>query len=204
MKSKTLVLFAFAAVLLAPLYAQEGQSKPEDPAHKELRALKSELVEAVNKNNIDGVLARLDKDVVVTWMNGEVSKGPKEVKEYLERMTKGDKAIVKSYQTDPTVDDLTHLYGDTGVAYGHSKDTFVLNDGRSFTIEPRWSATVVKKDGKWLIASFHGSADVFKNPILDIAIRQTATYVGIGAGVAGLIVGALLVLFLKRSKGPAT
>jgi ketosteroid isomerase-like protein len=203
MKSKTLLVLAGLALLLAPGQAQENQGgkPPEDPAHEELRKLKRDLVDVINKGDIPGVLAYLDKDVVVTWMNGEVSKGPDEVKKYLERMTKGDKPIVKSYKTDPTVDDLTHLYGDktVGVAYGHSNDTFVLNDGKEFTIGTRWSATLVKKDGKWLIANFHGSADVFDNPVLDIAIRKTATYVGIGAGIAGLLVGAgLMWLFKKR------
>ena len=204
MKSKTLLIMALAALLLAPVQAQEkkdkeGKPPAEEPVHDELRALKDELVEAINKNDIDRLLSKLDKDVVVTWMNAEVSRGPAEVRAYLERMTKGPKPIVKSYKTEPVVEELTHMYGDDcGVSYGHSKDTFLLTDGREFTVTSRWSATTVKKDGKWLVANFHGSANVFDNAVLDIAIRTTARWTGIAAGAAGLLVGGGLVWFLRR------
>jgi uncharacterized protein (TIGR02246 family) len=177
---------------------KDDKSVPEDPAHNELRALMREMVEAVDKSDIDALLTKLDKDVVVTWMDGKVSRGPAAVKAYLEEKIKGPNAVVKSYKTEPEADDLSHLYGDTAVAFGHSKDTFVLNDGMEFTITSRWSATLVKKDGKWLVASFHGSAAVFDNPVLDIAVRRTATWTAIIAGLVGLVVGAGVMWFLRR------
>src|SRR5215813_75713 len=98
MKRKVLLVLAVAALLLTPGQAQDTKAK-EDPAHEELRALKRDLVEVVNKRDIEGLLKFLDQDVVVTWLNGEVNRGPKAVKEYLERMLKGDKPVVKSYKT---------------------------------------------------------------------------------------------------------
>jgi uncharacterized protein (TIGR02246 family) len=178
--------------------AKGEKAAAEAPAHEELRALRKEMVEAINKSDFDALLTKLDPDVVVTWMDGKVSRGPTEVKAYLEGKTKGPNAIVKSYKTEPEADDLSHLYGDTAVAFGHSRDTFVLNDGKEFTITPRWSATLVKKDGKWLVANFHGSANVFENPVLDIYVRQTALWVGVIAAAAGLLVGAGGVWLLKR------
>lgn len=202
MKSKALLIVA--ALLFAPGFVGHGMSKdekppPEDPAHNELRAVMKEMVEAIDKNDFDALLTRLDKDVVVTWMDGKVSRGPAEVKAYLEEKTKGPNAVVKSYKTEPTADELSHLYGDnTAIAFGHSKDTFVLNDGKEFTITPRWSATLVKRDGKWLVANFHGSANVFDNPVLDLGIKRTATWTAIIAGLVGLVVGAGGMWFLRR------
>jgi uncharacterized protein (TIGR02246 family) len=203
MKSKALLGLVVAALLFAPGLVGQGMSKDEksvseDPVHNELRALMKELVEAVNKNDIDALLTRLDKDVVATWMDGKVSRGPAEVKAYLEEKTKGPNAVVKSYKTEPAADDLSHMYGDTAVAFGHSKDTFVMNDGKEFTFASRWSATLVKKDGKWLVAGFHGSAGIFDNPVLDTAVRRTATWTAIVAGLVGLVVGAGVMWLLRR------
>jgi uncharacterized protein (TIGR02246 family) len=182
------------------LLAQEPkkEDKKEDPAHEQLRTLRRQLVDAVNKNDLDALLALVDKNVVVTWMNGEVSRGPDGIRAYYDKMMKGDKRIVQSIQINPEVDELTHLYGDTGVAFGSSRDHFKLTDGRDFEILTRWSATLTRADGKWRLANFHASANVFDNPILSIAIKQTALWTGIGAVVVGLVVGVILGRFLRK------
>ncbi len=97
--------------------AAEDKNK-ENPAHEELRALRKGLVEAIKKNDVDELLTYLDPDVVVTWQNGEVSRKPDGVKAYYDRMMKGPQRVVDTLTIDPTVEELTHLYGDTGVAFG--------------------------------------------------------------------------------------
>jgi uncharacterized protein (TIGR02246 family) len=199
------LLAVIAWLVLAPIQAQEKGAGPamEDPAHEELRAMKRQLVEASNKGDFDRVLTLLDQNVIVTWQNGEVSRGPNEVKAYLERMTKGPNRIVQRFETSPEVAELTHLYGDTGVAYGDSRDLFVLTDGREFVVPTRWSATVVKKDGRWLIANFHASTNMFDNPILSLAIRRTAMWVGGVAVIVGLVLGLLVGRLFRRRAATA-
>jgi uncharacterized protein (TIGR02246 family) len=201
MRKTAMGLLAILAIsTLLPVRAKEGKPPPEDPTHEELRTLRREMVDAVNKNDIDALLTHLDKDVVVTWMDGEVSRGPQGVKEYIEKMTKGENRKVNSYKTEAEVDELTHLYGDTGVATGHSRDQFVLTDGRDFAVDTRWTATLVKKDGKWKVASFHASTDMFDNPVLHIAVQRTAMWAGGIAAVAGLVIGFVVAWFLRRRK----
>jgi ketosteroid isomerase-like protein len=178
-------------ILPAVTSADDAKTK-EDPAHAELRALRAELVKAVNSNHLDEMLALLDDDVIVTFMNAEVARKPAGVKAYYDKMMNGPNKIVESITIDPTVDELTHLYGDTGVAVGSSKDHFKLTDGRDFVAETRWTGTLVKKDGKWKVASFHASANAFDNPILWIALKKVGLWVGIGAAVLGLAIGFLL------------
>jgi uncharacterized protein (TIGR02246 family) len=196
---RNLIVLALVGVLPAPAAAQ--QPPKEDPAHEELRALKRRLVEASNKDDIEGVLACLDKDVVVTWMNGEVSRKPEGVKAYLERMTRGPNRIVNRFKTSPEVEELTHLYGDTGVAFGTSKDWFELTDGREFEVPTRWSATVVKKDGKWLIANFHASVNAFDNAILWIAVRRSILWTAVIAVLLGLVLGFFAGRLRRRKQG---
>jgi ketosteroid isomerase-like protein len=188
MTRRALVAWFVTVGCAAPLAAQDAKP-PEDPAHAELRALRKNLVEAINGNHLDQLLDLLDEDVVVTFMNAEVGRKPAGVKAYYERMMNGPNKIVQSITIDPTVDELTHLYGNTGVAFGSSKDHFKLTDGRDFVSETRWTGTLVKKDGKWKVASFHASANAFDNPILWIAVKKTAMWAGIAAGLVGLVLG---------------
>jgi ketosteroid isomerase-like protein len=196
------MLLLVAVAALAPVHAQEGKPPPEDPAHEDLRTLRREMVDAINKDDVDALLKHLDKDVVVTWMDGEVSRKPEGVRAYIMKMTRGDNRKVQSYSTEATVDELTHLYGNTGVAFGRSDDHFVLTDGRNFTVHTRWTATLVKKDGKWLLAAFHASTDMFDNPVLDI-VRQRALWTAVTTGVVGIAVGFLIAWLLRRPRAPA-
>src|SRR5262249_5081294 len=86
----------FVRPFCLPASAQASPPAQEDPAHNELRALKKQLTDAVNANDLDALLAVLDEKVVVTWQNAEVSRGPQQVREYYDRMMKGDKRIVQS------------------------------------------------------------------------------------------------------------
>ena len=117
-------------------------------------------------------------------------------------MTKGPNRVVEKSTIDPQPDDLAVLYNDgkTAVAYGNSKDHYVLTDGTEFDQNTRWSATLIKEGTEWKVASIHISVDLFDNPILNIAIKKTATYTGAIAGGVGLIVGGLLVFLLTRRK----
>lgn len=179
--------------------------EPEDPAHEELRTLRKGMVEAIQKGDIDKLATYLDPDVVVTWQNGEVSRKPDGVRDYYERMMKGPQRVVESVTIDPTVDDLTHLYGDTGVAYGSSKDDFKLADGKELNLLTRWTATVVKKQGTWKVAAFQASVDMFDNAVLRLAIARTAWWAGGIAAVVGLILGFVLArVFRKRSPSRST
>jgi len=170
----------------------------EDPVHGELRAFREQVVKAVNAQDLDQLLTYLTDDVLVTWQNAEISRGPGEVREYFNRMLHGERPIVQSVSLNPIPDQLTKIIGESGMAHGTSNDRFVLTDGRDFTIHSVWSATVVKQDGAWKIASFHASADIFDNPIMWIAVRQTATWSAIAGVLGGLGMGLLIAWLLRR------
>jgi len=195
---KWIALLVLASTLSA------DQPVKEDPAHEELRALKKELTEAVNAKNLEALLAHLDDDVVVTWQNSEVSRSPEQVRAYYNRMMNGDHRVVDSIRIDPTVDELTHLYGNTGVAFGSSRDHFKLTDGRDFELETRWSGTVVKKNGKWKVASFHASTNTFDNPVLWIAVKRVGIWTGLSAGLLGLVLGFGVSRLLRKRTAKAS
>jgi ketosteroid isomerase-like protein len=177
----------------SPVYAQ-----PEDPAHAQLRAMRDDLIDAVNKRDMDRVLGHLHPNVVVTWQNAEVSRKPEGVRAYMSRMLDGPDSIVRSFNTSIAVDELTILHGgDTGIAFGSSRDRFELRAGRTFELTGRWSATVVLDGGAWKIASFHSSTNLFDNPLLNAA-RRLLIVVGAVAAVAGILVGFLFARLRNR------
>ena len=197
-----LITFAHAAWAQDPI-EKSTESAAEDPAHEELRAFRKQVVEAIGGNDIEKVLPYLTDNVVVTWQNGEVSRGPDEVRKYYDRMMKGPSPVVKSLSSNPVPDQLTNLFGDVGVAHGSSEDHFVLTDGQDFNLKTVWSATVVKQNGAWKIASFHASTNMFDNAVLWLIVRKIAIWVGVGAGLIGIVLGALIVGIAKRRKGAA-
>src|SRR5438132_113047 len=111
-RMEMLLVLVLATMMLVSARAQEGKPA-EGPAHEALRTLRRQMVDAINKNDLDALLTHLDKDLVVTWLDGTVSRGPQEVRQYIEKMTKGQERKVNSYKTEAEVDDLTHLYGNT-------------------------------------------------------------------------------------------
>jgi ketosteroid isomerase-like protein len=189
-------LATLSLVLCSVVSLRAQGAAPAAPAedgertHNELRALRDGLIKATNDGNVDALLEFLHPNVVITWQNAEVSRGRTGVREYLARMTSGPTKVVGRFQTSPTVDELTILYGgDTGIAFGSSTDRFELTDGMNFDLTGRWSATMVRENGRWLIASFHASSNLFDNPVLNLATRATTW-----SGVAGLALGALIVI----------
>lgn len=159
----------------------------EDAAHNELRTLRVEIIDAITKGDIDGVLGRVHPDVVVTWQNSEVCRGRNGLKEFFERM--GKKSF-KGYKIPPTPDELTILHGgDTGISFGEVVAEYRLL-GKSYELKSRWTATLVKADGKWQLAAYHLSMNVLDNPILTTA-RQ-GLYLGAAiALVIGILIGRM-------------
>src|SRR3954466_14584639 len=89
------IVFAFViAWQVAP--SARGQPTPAssqpvtdpDPT-RAIGLLREELVEGFNKGEVDRLLSHLDPDVVVTWQNAEVCRGPAAVKAFYERMMVG-------------------------------------------------------------------------------------------------------------------
>jgi uncharacterized protein (TIGR02246 family) len=160
----------------------------EDPAHEELRKLRTEMIAAITQGDIDTVLQHVDPNVVVTWQNAEVCRGREGLKEFFERM--GKKSF-KGYKVPPTPDELTILYGgDTGISFGETVGEYKLL-GKSYEIKSRWTATLVKEDGKWLLAAYHISMNSLDNPLLSAAKKSIPIVAGV-ALLLGFVIGRVL------------
>jgi ketosteroid isomerase-like protein len=168
-------------------------------AHEALRALKQDAEQAFNRmgasgkrEDFDVLLDYVTDDVVLAAMNGQFAVGKKGLIAYFERMMTGPDRSVQSIHHKFDVADLTVLYGgDTGVAYGTSVGTYELSDGLSFVVDTNWTATMVKQDGRWRLASFQFGPNIFDNPVLNRAVNALRWGVGL-ALVIGLLIGFLV------------
>jgi ketosteroid isomerase-like protein len=184
---KKILFVLFCASLLCSV-APTNSVAAEDPAHNELRALRTQVIDAITKGDIDAVLTQVHPNVVVTWQNSEVCRGAQGLKDFFHRM---GKETFKGYKVPPTPDDLTLLYGgDTGVSFGRVVGQYTLF-GKAFEFESRWTATLVKENGRWLLASYHVSLNALDNPLINSA-KKSLLWIAIGAGLIGLIVGVLI------------
>ena len=162
-------------------------------AHDELRALQAAMEEALNKSDLDGLLAHVDDTVVFTAMNAAVGRGKEGIRDYFNRMMVGPAKIVDSVKMDFIPDGLSVFYGpDVAVSTGSAPAHYVLTNGMNFEVNARWTATLVRRDGRWLVAAFHYSTNMFKNPVLDMQ-RKWLMIAGGGValllGVIGFFVG---------------
>ena len=191
---KKILLF----ILLFSTLVGAQPAKQTEEAHNQLRTMKDQCVKSLNAGDFDSVIHLADEEVLFTAMDSRLAHGRAELKAYLEKMTKGPDKVVESFQTEVEVDRLTTLYGpDFGVASGTSLSHYKLTDGSDFAIKNRWTATVVHKNGQWLLASFHSSANVFDNPILDLA-KKYAMRLALGSGLIGLLLGLLVGRLMGR------
>jgi uncharacterized protein (TIGR02246 family) len=192
------VLLLIAAML--PLHAQPSS---DEEVHNALRALKATMEKALNERDLDTIVANVDPNVVFTTMNGDVARGPEQIRAYFNKMLTAPGHIVKTVTVKFDVDALTTLYGgDTGVATGSSTDHYELTNGKTFDIKGRWTATMVKSGDKWVISAFHYSADVFRNPIVD-GYKKAIWMAGLGGALVALILGLILGRVMGRRKPAA-
>ena len=168
--------------------------------------LRQELIDSFNKGDLDRLLSHLDPDVVITWQNGEVCRGPEAVRAYYDKMMTGPEKRVEKVSADPKVDD-RHVYGDWAVSWGRMNDHFVLTDGSNLDMNSRFTATIAKRGDVWKVSSFHVSVNAFANPILKTVAKKAG---GVGAMIGallGLIIGLIVGRVIGRRRAappPAT
>jgi hypothetical protein len=184
------ILLTLALSCLAS--SAQNTNSAVEATHNELRALRDGLMDAVNKGDIERELTYLTTNVVVTWHNAEVSRGREGVRDYYNRLTSGPNKMVDKFSAEINVDELTILYGkNTGIAFGSSVEHFKLTNGRSFDLRGRWTITMVKENGQWLIASLHVSTNIFDNVMLDM-VKKYAVYAACIAFAVGGFLGWLI------------
>lgn len=178
-------------------------SAPENPIHNELRKLRDEAVDAFKEKDIDRLLACLHPNVIGVFQNAEVCRGHADILAFHKRMSEGDNRTVVSQTTDLVVDDLSTLYGeDTALSHGTITDHFVLRHGMEFDLVSKWTATMVKENDKWLVASIQASTNMFDNGVMNMTLKWNSVKMGgLGLLIGGVLVGGIAMM-RRRAREP--
>jgi hypothetical protein len=193
------LLFFFGAAMRA---ASAPPSASVD-AMTAITTLREGLIDSFVKADIERLLTFLDPEVIVTWQNAEVCRGPEAVRAYYQRMMTGPNRVVREVKAAPEVAG-RQVYDDWAISWGNLRDHFVLTDGSDLPFNTVFTATIAKHGDRWLVRGFHASVNAFENPVLGLAIKKVAWRVGLGALVLGVVIGLILARTFRRpSSKPA-
>ena len=200
--SRVAFLIAAICLLIGSASAQQPDPRAED--RKQLRAMLAEFEAAINAQSVERMIAEMDDNVTVIWLNAEVSRGKDEVRAYYGRMVGHEKAILKKYLTKASIGAPAKFYGDVAIAEGSTADEFYPIARGFFTLDSRWSTTVVRNPaGEWKIVLLHLSSNVFNNPLLD-EVKADIVKGAAGGFIAGLMLMYVLMRLRRKPAASAT
>lgn len=188
-----LLLALLLSSLTLSLHAQDSAPTAEDPIHQQLRETRKDIITAIESRDVDRMLSYVHPDVVVTWQNGETTHGIAELRSFYDRL--GKDSFV-SFKVPHQADSLSIIHGgDTAISAGHLVANYQLL-GSDYEFTSRWTATLIRHDGKWRVAAYHVSLNALDNPILNTA----KSFLWLAAIIGVLLGGSFVFLLKKRRK----
>lgn len=174
--------------------AASAQNREAD--HEELRALMRSATEAMNSKNFDALEPIFHQQFSITTVDQKLFTNFADFKAYYAQLFNGPNAPLRSITFNPVADDLTQFVGDNiGLSHGTSNDTYQFSDGDNRVMASRWTATVIKDNGKWKILNIHIGTDLLNNPVVE-ATKGYVYKVGGGALIVGLLLGFVVARLL--------
>lgn len=196
-------LFALNA---AVAHAQEGET--QDTALQEavdtkaidaeLDKFRDDLFHAFNTGEYPAMLEKYcHKDIIATWQDGTTSEGHAGVIAEFDKL----KQFIDKMTVDATTDKRLILNnGNLVISSGEMKDHYVLGRGPSVNLNSRWSATLVKDNDRWLLASFSASTNAFDNEVVSLYLTSQKYMVSAIAGLVGVFAGVIVTRIVTRRK----
>ena len=184
----------------------EAQDEPVDATAIDTAAIDAELDEfrdnlfhAFNTGDYPLMLEKYcHKDIIATWQDGTTTNGHTGVIAEFDKL----KQFIDKMTVDATTDTRLILHdGKLVISSGEMKDHYVLGRGPSVNLNSRWSATLVKENDQWWLASFSASTNAFDNEVVDLYLQGQKYTVSAIAGLIGLVIGIFLTrAFARRGK----
>ena len=200
MKTQTCYTVALVVTLVLSLISIPKKSvsaeitASETAIHQTLRQIKDDMLEAANRADLNALTGHIHPNIVLTVENGQRYRGIQSVREFYDRIIGNETKVLKEFTVERfEVDELSILYGDdTAIAFGSAVSKYVPISGPSLTLSSKWSTTLVREKGKWLVAAFHNTVDFTDNPLLTAMLWKISLMWGIGGVLFGGVIGYLI------------
>lgn len=195
----TLALFVLSSTCAPVFFIGPAQADVDEAVanyippsvEAELKLLREGMVSAFKRRDFDTLFTFVTPDIIVTWQNGEVTKGKDQLRAYNERMLVGPTSVVSEVDGDPVIEG-RKFFDDHIISVGNMHDSLTLRaTGEKLPLNSRFSALVVKQNGRYLLSGLHLSVNAFDNPILHGAVWIYKSLAW-GVGLVALLVGFLL------------
>ena len=162
----------------------------------ELDKFRDDLFHAFNTGDYPAMLEKYcHKDIIATWQDGTTSEGHAGVIAEFEKL----KQFIDKMTVDATTDKRLILNdGNLVISSGEMKDHYVLGRGPSVNLNSRWSATLIKDNDRWLLASFNASTNAFDNEVVSLYLTSQKYTVSAAAGLIGIGLGLVLSRVMNR------
>jgi ketosteroid isomerase-like protein len=188
---------ALLALIGGPLHAQQAGEAAD---HEALRKLKSEVISAINTKNLDRIDALLHKPFLATVVTQDSFNDAGKLKAYFEGLFTRRFLRIAKLTMDSDADEPAEIItGTFAVARGGTKERYEMADGRSFTLDGRWTATALKDAGQWKVLTIHSGVNFIDNPVINAIERTTMWFAG-GGFALGAVIGILIGWFFTRRR----
>ena len=175
MKKTLAVCLGIALALVGWRETNAQQPEETEPAatKAELDAFRDGLFHAFNEGNYEEMLKEFcHKDMIAVWQDGTTSKGHAGVLAEFDKLSK----FIDKMEAYPTTEDRLILNdGTLVISSGPMNDKYALSRGVDVELQSKWSATLVKEDDKWLLASFSASSNAFDNEVVSLFSARRST-----------------------------
>ena len=177
-------------------YTQSQASVDTKAIDAELDKFRDELFHAFNTGDYPAMLEKYcHKDIIATWQDGTTSEGHQGVIAEFDKL----KQFIDKMTVDATTDKRLILNdGNLVISSGEMKDHYVLGRGPSVNLNSRWSATLIKDNDRWLLASFSASTNAFDNEVISLYLTSQKYTISAAAGLIGMGLGLVLSRVIKR------
>ena len=194
-------LLAFNAAAVRAQEAATQDAAPQETIDTkaidaELDKFRDELFHAFNTGDYPAMLEKYcHNDIIATWQDGTTSEGHAGVIAEFDKL----KQFIDKMTVDATTDKRLILNdGNLVISSGEMKDHYELGRGPSVNLNSRWSATLVKDNDRWLLASFSASTNAFDNEVVSLYLTSQKYTVSAAAGLIGIGIGLLLSRIMNR------
>ncbi|MCP4876605.1 MAG: nuclear transport factor 2 family protein [Gammaproteobacteria bacterium] len=172
-----------------------------EDAHSEdreqFREYLSTIEAALNEGAIDKISPLLRDDVVVTFVNAEVTRGIPAIRDYYNKLLGASSALLSDYKTKAEVSAPARFFGNIAIADGTSIDTYTFPTGNTMEMPTKWNVTLVRENDVWKVAQLNFSANPFDNPVLGDIKNRLVTFC-IAALALGLVIGGVIGRFTGK------
>jgi hypothetical protein len=182
-------------LLTATLTPLRADLPSEESLHAELRQWKATYEKAINTGDLSPLEPLFTPATTGVVVDNQSFKSFAELQAIYTKFH-ADLGPNLQYRVSLTAEP-SQIFGDLAVAHGTNDETVTTGAGE-FTYTSTWTAVLRRVDGHWILIRSQATMNPFHNSVVAYFLAKTRNYYGLGGALAGLVVGAVAALALRR------